>query len=39
MKNYILVNKDLLNKNKKLTRINYLFGGVGILAILIALIR
>lgn len=39
IKNYTLVNKDLLNKNKKLTRLNYLFGGVGILAILIALIR
>lgn len=39
IKNHTLVNNELSIKNKKLTKLNYLFGGVSILAILIALIR
>lgn len=39
IKNYTLVNNELLIKNKQLTKLNYLFGGISIVAILIALIR
>lgn len=39
IKNHTLVNNELLIKNKQLTKLNYLFGGISIVAILIALIR